>query len=116
MAPDALTQFMSLLKLRLAARVDQLRKRRVSLFGFPSQPATTSISGDHALRDSFLDNEAAMRSYADEVNLERVRNLSSEDRQALARKRSSTISCGNQDRHTMSNMSLHRSPLERRSL
>ena len=103
MAPAALARFVLLLRVRVAARVDLLRKCRRGVFGSPSQAAPAWRStANRALRDSLLDNEAAMRSYAKEVDLNRVRNLSSEDRRALARARSSTVGgSSDQERHTI---------------
>ncbi|KAG7392808.1 hypothetical protein PHYPSEUDO_014295 [Phytophthora pseudosyringae] len=88
MASSALEQFLLMVRRRLAARAQllrQCRRRRTSVPDLQFQAPTT---GSRGLLDSVLDNEAAMKSYADEINLNRIRSLSSEDRQALARRRS----------------------------
>ncbi|KAL3663192.1 hypothetical protein V7S43_011602 [Phytophthora oleae] len=89
MAPRTLIQFLLSVRRHLAARAlfRQCRRRRMNVPDL-SQTATTNAAGSRGLLDSVLDNEAAMKSYAEEINLDRIRSFSSEDRQALARRQS----------------------------
>ncbi|KAJ8577872.1 hypothetical protein ON010_g1334 [Phytophthora cinnamomi] len=93
MAPTALIRFLHLLRRRLG----QCRRSRMNAPDLQCQfqPATTTSEiGGGELLDSFLDNEYAMKSYAEEINLDRIRSLSSEDRRAIALRRSAMSNLG----------------------
>lgn len=76
-------QFLRMVRRRLG----QCRRRRMSApdLQCQSQLATgTSEIGRGELLETYLDNESAMKSYAEEINLDRIRSLGSEDRRAIA--------------------------------
>ena len=116
MTRNALIRVAFLLQSCLVARVELLRQccRRGRTRGSNLHNETAPIppySGTRGRLDSLLDNEAAMTSYASEVNLDRIRNLSSEDRQALVRRRVSATST--QHKPTLPNLTPRRPHIER---
>ncbi|RLN95744.1 hypothetical protein BBJ28_00013402 [Nothophytophthora sp. Chile5] len=76
-----------LLSLR-RGREDQNRFRGVRLLA----DTPYDIEG-HGLQDSKQHNEAAMKSYAQEIDLSRIKKLSSKDRQAIAYDRVHGLRC-----------------------